>query len=385
MNVVLVHDWLTGLRGGEKCLGWACQQFPQGALYTLLHVPHSTSPVIDAMRIRTSVLQMVPGAARFYRHMLPLMPFAIERMRPPANTDLVLSFSHAVAKGIIPPAGVPHVCYCFTPMRYAWELRDDYFPPHPDRTWLRRAAGFPIDWTRDKLLDRLRAWDQATSHRVTHFVAISRTVAERIRTCYGRESHVIHPPANTGYYTPIDAPSDDFYCCVSALSPYKRIDLAIAACNKLRKNLVIIGDGPQRRRLQAQAGPTVRLMGWQSDSVIRDHLRRCRALLFPGLEDFGIVPVEAQACGAPVIAYGRGGATETVVPATSDKPGSGMFFVEQSVSALADAILAAERDTGQFCRAAARASAMRFTTERYAREMADFIASIHPSRRRLAA
>jgi glycosyltransferase involved in cell wall biosynthesis len=222
------------------------------------------------------------------------------------DADLVVSLSHCVAKSVEPPRGVPHVCYCFTPMRYAWQGRDAYLEGWSDRPIRRAVARL--------LLDRLRNWDRATACRVTHFVAISETIRERIATAYDRDSQVIPPPVDTEYYRPATTlqSREDFYLVVSALVPYKRIDHAVTACASLGRRLVVIGAGPERARLESLAGPAVTFLGWQPDDVIRDHYRRCRALLFPGEEDFGIVPVEALACGAPVIALGLGGAAETI-------------------------------------------------------------------------
>ena len=314
LRVALVHDWLTGMRGGEKCLEVLCRAFPEATLHTLIHRRGATSPAIEALRIRTSPLQRVPGVFRHYRKLLPLMPLAARTWRT-GRVDLVVSLSHCVAKAVRPPTGVPHVCYCFTPMRYAWEGREAYLDGWSDRPVRRALAGL--------LLDRLRAWDRATVTRVTHFVAISETVRERIARCYGRESRVIQPPVDTEFYTPDGGPRDDFFLCVSALVPYKRIEDAVTACSRSGRRLVVIGAGPERARLERLAGPGVRFLGWQPDAVIRDHYRRCRALLFPGEEDFGIVPVEALACATPVIALGRGGAAETVdaeVGRTYDRP-----------------------------------------------------------------
>ncbi len=305
LRVALVHDWLTGMRGGEKCLEVLCHAFPHATLYTLLHRRGSTSPTIESMTIRTSPLQSVPGVFRHYRHFLPLMPIAARAWRP-RNVDLVVSLSHCVAKSVRVPRGVPHVCYCFTPMRYAWQGRDSYLESWVDRPLRRALAG--------RLLDQLRAWDRITARQVTQFVAISQTIRERIATCYDRDSHVISPPVDTEYYTP--APDsqlrENFYLVVSALVPYKRIDQAVAACTRLGRTLIVIGAGPEQQRLKKLAGSTIQFLGWQPDEVIRDHYRRCRALLFPGEEDFGIVPVEALACGSPVLALGQGGAAETV-------------------------------------------------------------------------
>ena len=304
LRVALVHDWLTGMRGGEKCLEVLCRVFPDAELHTLIHRRGALSPAIESMKIRTSPLQLVPGVFRHYRQLLPIMPLAARAWRL-RDVDLVISLSHCVAKAVVPPPGVPHVCYCFTPMRYAWQGRDTYLESWSDRPVRRALAG--------TMLTRLRRWDLETVSRVTHFVAISETVRERIAQCYHRESRVIQPPVNVNFYSPIPrVPRDDCYLVVSALVPYKRIDQAVAACTQSGRRLNVIGEGPERARLEAMAGPTVRFLGWQRDEVIGDYYRSCRALLFPGEEDFGIVPIEALACGAPVIALGRGGVAETV-------------------------------------------------------------------------
>ncbi|NQU20481.1 MAG: glycosyltransferase [Candidatus Nealsonbacteria bacterium] len=363
MNIALVHDWLTGMRGGEKCLEVLCRRFPRARLFTLLHAPGTTSATIERMQISTSFLQRFPGVARHYRYLLPLMPTAVGRLKIPDDVDLVVSFSHAVAKSIQPPPGVPHVCYCFTPMRYAWHRRDDYFCTSA------RFHKAPAAAVRNFLLDRLRDWDRATADRVTRFVAVSRTVAQRIAECYDRPAEVIYPPVDVRFYTPADVPRDDYYLCVSALVPYKRIDLAVEACSRLGRRLVVIGDGPERRRLARQAGPRVTLLGRLGDEPVRDHLRRARALLFPGHEDFGIVPVEAQACGTPVIAYGAGGATETVLPPGNGSPGTGLFFDEQTPASLCGAIERFEAQADRFDPALARRQAEQFAAERFEREL----------------
>jgi glycosyltransferase involved in cell wall biosynthesis len=324
-RVALVHDWLTGMRGGEKCLEVLCKAFPDATLYTLIYKRGSLSPAIESMSIRTSVLQKIPGVFRWYRHLLPIMPFAARGWRL-KDVDLVISLSHCVAKAVVPPPGVPHICYCFTPMRYAWQGRDTYLESWSQRPVRKMFAR--------RMLARLRRWDRATASRVSHFVAISETVRRRIARCYRRDSRVIQPPVNVEYYTPggHGHPRSDLYLVVSALVPYKRIDHAIAACTRSGRRLTVIGEGPERARLQAMAGGTVAFLGWQPDSVIREHYRECRALLFPGDEDFGIVPIEALACGAPVIALGRGGVAETVDDAV------GRTYAEPSADALLDAL-----------------------------------------------
>jgi glycosyltransferase involved in cell wall biosynthesis len=351
-RVVLIHDWLTGMRGGEKCLEALCRRWPNAPLYTLLHKRGSVAPAIENRSIRPSFFRFFPRVERYYRYLLPLMPLAA-RWKLPA-CDLVISLSHCVAKAAIPPAGTPHLCYCFTPMRYAWHMREAYFGGR-GRRGLKNLL-------REGILARLREWDRQTAERVTHFVAISRTVQRRIAECYGRASQVIYPPVDTDFYCPAAKRREDFYLVVSALAPYKRIDLAIDACRRLGRPLVIIGSGQEEKRLRPRAGPRVRFLGWQPDEVIRDHMRRCRALLFPGEEDFGIVPLEAQACGAPVIALGRGGAVETVVG--GDAP-TGVLFAEQSEECLIAALEVFEREEGRFLPTVARRNALRFDRRRF--------------------
>jgi glycosyltransferase involved in cell wall biosynthesis len=362
-RVVLVHDWLTGMRGGEKVLEVLCRRWPRADLYTLLHRKGSVSQAIEDLKPGTSFLQRFPGVHCYYRYLLPLMPLAA-RWRLPA-CDLVVSSSHCVAKSAQPPPGVPHVCYCYTPMRYAWHMRSAYFGSK--RSWNLKA------WAQDRVLAWLREWDRRTAERVTHFIAISEAVRGRIRDCYNRPSTVIYPPVDTDYYTPAPVLRADFYLLMSAFAPYKRLDLAILACNRLGKNLLVIGSGQDEKRLRALAGPTVRFLGWQPDEVIRDHYRRCRALLFPGEEDFGIVPLEAHACGAPVIAFGRGGATETVVPPAKAQEATGLWFAEQTVDCLIAALEDFERKQEQFNPATARRQAARFNKRRFASELFDFL------------
>jgi glycosyltransferase involved in cell wall biosynthesis len=327
VNVALVHDWLTGMRGGERCLEVFCELFPDADLYTLLHVPGSVSPVIERRRIVTSFLQRLPDVERRYRQYLPLFPAAIRRFDL-RGYDLVLSSSHAVAKSVRVPRPERHVCYCFTPMRYVWDLYDDYFgarAPLATRLLMPPLAAW------------LRRWDRRTAAGVGRFVAISRFVADRIRRAYGRDADVIYPPVDVSRFR-LEEAAGSFYLVVSALTPYKRVDLAVAACTRLGRRLVVVGSGPEEKRLRALAGPTVEFVGWRSDGETAELYARCRAFLFPPLEDFGITPLEAMACGRPVIAFGRGGARETVVPPDAGEPPTGLFFERQTLEDVVDAI-----------------------------------------------
>ena len=368
-DIVLVHDWLTGMRGGEKCLEPACRRWPNARLFTAFHRKGSVSETIERLRPRASFLNRLPGVGRYYRYLLPVFPLAANWRIP--DCDLVLSFSHCLAKSAQAPKGVPHVSYCFTPMRYAWHMRESYF--RLGRLNRLKAAAL------DRLLARLREWDRRTAEGVSHFLAISRTVRDRIRECYGRSSTIIYPPVDTEFYAPSNTPREDFYLVVSAFAPYKRFDLAVEACSRTGRKLVVIGTGQDEAKLKRLAGPTVRFLGWQPEAVIRDHFRRAKALLFPAEEDFGIVPVEAQSCGCPVIAFGKGGAAETVRPLGGSEP-TGVFFYEQSVEAVIGAMEMFERESDRFDPRAARKNALPFNAARYERELFDFIDGVRLDR-----
>jgi glycosyltransferase involved in cell wall biosynthesis len=326
MRVVLVHDWLTGMRGGEKVLESICRLFPRADLCTLVHVKGSVSPLIEARRIRTSMVQRLPSPARRYRHYLPLFPAAIEWFDLD-DADLVISTSHCAAKSVVVTGRARHVCYCHSPMRYAWDQFGAYFSPAQ------------VGTSRSRLLRPVMAglarWDQATAGRVDRFVANSKYVAERIRRYYNRESTVVYPPVDTAFYRPDDdrLPSRSGFLVVSALVPYKRLDVAIDACRRLGAPLTIVGSGPEHGRLQARAGPDVTFLGWRSSEDIRELYRHATATLLPGVEDFGMVPIEAQACGCPVVALGTGGAAETVVDGAT-----GVLVFDPSAEAFADGL-----------------------------------------------
>jgi glycosyltransferase involved in cell wall biosynthesis len=360
MRVALVHDWLTGLRGGERVLEEHATLFPDADLYTLFHVPGTTTARIESLRIHASPLSRLPGVHRHYRKLLPLYPWAIERFRLD-RYDLVLSSSHAVAKGILAPPGATHLCCCFTPMRYIWDQADAYLG-----RGFRRAVGTP-------LLRSLRAWDVRSSgpDRVGRFVAISETVARRIRAHYDRSSLVIHPPVDVDRFRICPEKVEDWYLLVGGFVPYKREEVALEAFRRLDARLLVAGDGPRRAALEARAPANVRFLGRVSDAELEELYARCRALIYPQEEDFGIVPVEAQAAGRPVIAFGSGGATETVLPLgqSRDRAPTGLWFSPQTPAALAEAVRRFEGAESEFEPSAIRAQVERFAVPRYHREM----------------
>ena len=313
----LCHDWLTGMRGGERVLELLADRYPDAPIFTLLHNPKSVSERIESHPIHTSPLQRIPGIYDHYRNFLPIMPLMTRSWKPDRDLDVLISTSHCVAKAIQTAPDTKHICYCFTPMRYAWLFHEEYFP-NP----VKRALLSP-------LLSLLRIWDKAASKRVDRFVAISEHVRDRIQEFYGREADVVYPPTDTDYFCPDDTPREEFDFLISAMVPYKKVDLAVKAYTESGYPLKVMGTGSGLEDLKSIAGPNIEFLGRQPDEVLRDYYRRCRFLIFPGEEDYGIVPVEAMACGTPVIAYGRGGATETIAEGVS-----GMFFHEQLPDAL---------------------------------------------------
>lgn len=303
-RIALVHDWLTGMRGGEKVLDVLCGLYPDAPLFTLFHVPGSVSPTIEARAPRASVLSAVPGADRLYRHLLPFFPAVVEQFDLD-EADLVISTSHCAVKSVVRTGRARHLCYCFTPMRYAWDQRHAYFGATRHG---RLASGALF-----RVLAWLARWDAATAGRADRYLADSQHVARRIKRYYNREAAVIYPPVDTEFYRPDATEPTPTALVVSALVPYKRIDVAIDACRLAGIPLRIVGRGPEEARLRATAGPGVEFLGCCSDEEIRRCYREAGVVLLPGEEDFGIVPVEAQACGRPVVALARGGVLETVV------------------------------------------------------------------------
>jgi glycosyltransferase involved in cell wall biosynthesis len=354
MRVAVVHDWLVAHGGAELVLAGILECYPQAELFALLDfLPPAERHFLGDRPVHTSFLQHLPFARRHYRHYLPLMPMAIESFDL-SGFDLIISSSYCAAKGVLTGPDQAHVSYVHSPMRYAWDLQHQYLREHGLETGLRGLV------TR-KVLHDLRTWDCRTSNGVDRFISNSHFIARRIWKIYRRESMVIHPPVDTEFFQRADAAREDYYLTASRLVPYKCTRLIVEAFRQLpERRLVVIGEGPELARLKAIAPGNVEMLGYQPRGAVRHHMQRARAFVFAALEDFGIAPVEAQACGTPVIAYGRGGVTESVIEGRS-----GIFFPEQSAASLVSAIQQFERRESRFNAAEIRASALRFGAERF--------------------
>lgn len=347
-RVALIHDWLVSYRGGEKVLEAIAELFPTVDIYTLFYKPGTIGSKLEKYPIRTSFLNKLPGSSKYYRYLLPLMPLAVERWDL-RDYDLVISSSSCVAKGIIPGPRTRHICYCLTTMRYAWDQYSHYFGGHP-------TEAFIYPW-----VHYLRMWDVTSSARVDEFIADSNFVADRIRKYYRRDANVIPAFVDLEKYRLYEGPRENYYLVASAHAPYKRIDLAIEACKKLGRRIVVVGSGQNEKKIRALAGPGVEFAGQVSDERLLELYQKARALLFPGEEDFGIVPLEAMACGTPVIAYDSGGAQETV-----SAPTTGAFFYPQTSEALCQAILDFEqRNSSKIVPSNCRRQAEGFSRENF--------------------
>jgi glycosyltransferase involved in cell wall biosynthesis len=365
MKIAIVHDWLVTYAGAERVLEQMLALYPDADLYSLIDfLPDAERQFLRGKPVGTSFLQRIPGIRRSYRRFLPLMPLAIEQFNLSAY-DLVVSSSYAVAKGVLTGPDQPHLCMCYSPARYAWDLQDQYLR----ETGLDHGVrGVLARW----MLHRFRVWDARTANGVDRFIAISRFIARRIWKAYRRQSTVIYPPVDVEGFTPAGA-RDDFYVTASRLVPYKRVDLIVEAFAAMpERRLVVIGDGPEAWRVRVRGKPNIQFLGQQPFEVLRDHLRGARAFVFAAEEDFGIAPQEAQACGTPVVAYGRGGVRETLFDLDSPAPTS-VLFSEQSTQAIIDAIERFEREGQKIHPDACRENALRFAPDRFRREFADVV------------
>jgi glycosyltransferase involved in cell wall biosynthesis len=365
LRVAIVHYWFVGRAGGERVVEALAEVFPQADLFSLVADRKTLAPILQSRKLQTSFLQRIPGARKFHRHFLFLQPIALEQFDL-SDYDLVISSESGPAKGVITSSKTCHICYCHSPMRYIWDMYPQY----------RRAMNPVVGTIFSMVAHYMRLWDVTSARRVDYFVANSQFIASRIRKYYGRESEVIHPPVESALGN-LDTVPGDYYLAVGRLVDYKRFDLAVSACTKLGRRLRVIGDGPQYMALRQMAGPGVEFLGKVSDGELRKNLAGCRALLFPGEEDFGIVPVEAQSFGRPVIAYGSGGVLETVRGVfpneTFANNSTGLFFTDQSTSSLVRAILDFESKEYEFCPQTIQKHSLKFDSELFKNRIAEFV------------
>jgi glycosyltransferase involved in cell wall biosynthesis len=363
-RAALAHHWLVGMRGGEKVLEQLCLLFPGAPIYTLVSNRANLSDVIASHPIHESLIQRLPGGFRRYKSLLPLFPLAISNLRVAPDIDFLFSTDASVIKGLSYPPGIPHVCYCHSPPRYLWELQD---------TYLRQTGGLgPLGRAVFRAVTPyVRSFDRKAAARVTHFIANSRFVQQRIQSAYARDSAVIYPPVDVDAFQP-GRSAEDFYLIVTELVAYKRVDLAIDAFNRLGKRLVVLGDGPEGAALRARAKPNIEFLGRQPFATLRDRFERCRAFIYPQIEDFGITAVEAQAAGRPVLAFREGGALETVIDGKT-----GLFFDQQTPESLAACVEAFEGQS--FSAAACRENAERFRPESFRNAIRQFLSEKLPA------
>lgn len=373
MRIAFIHEWLVTYAGSERVLEQMLKCFPEADLFCLIDfLPEADRSHILNKPVRTTFIQRLPFAKTRYRQYLSLMPLAIEQLDV-SGYDIVISSNHAVAKGVITGPDQLHICMCYSPMRYAWDLQHQYLSESGLDSGMK---GWVAKW----MLHKLRLWDARSERGVDHFIAISRFIGRRIWKVYGRKSTVIYPPVDVESFT-LREQKEDFYLAASRMVPYKKMDLIVEAFMAMPdKRLVVIGDGPGLSRIRAKAGANITLLGYQEFIVLRDYMQRARAFVFAAEEDFGIAPVEAQACGTPVIAYAKGGAAETIRGLDSERP-TGVFFETQSVEAIVDAVVRFERIA--ISPADCRENALRFSAERFRREFNECVSLCRRDRDRL--
>jgi len=365
MKVALVHDWLVTYAGSERVLEQLARCFPTADIFAVVEfLSKEDRDFIGNRAVHTSFIQNMPFSKRYYRHYLPLMPLAIEQIDL-SKYDLVISSSHAVAKGVLTGPDQLHISYVHSPIRYAWDLQHQYLKESGFGNGLK---GWIVKW----ILHYIRLWDARTANGVDSFVANSQFIARRIKKVYRRNATVVYPPVNVDGFRPGDR-RDDFYLAASRMVPYKKIDLIVEAFSMMPgRKLVVIGDGPDFNKIARKSAKNVELLGYQNSEMLKDYMQRARALVFAAKEDFGILPVEAQACGTPVIAYGKGGARETIKGLEMDEP-TGIFFSEQTVESVCEAVKRFEKEEHRISSTACRENAKRFSEERFRAEFLAFV------------
>ncbi|MBI4699333.1 MAG: glycosyltransferase family 4 protein [Nitrospirae bacterium] len=374
MKTAIIHEWFLDYVGSEKVLEQIVRLYPDADLYGLIDfIPEGERGFILDKKVRTSFIQSLPFAREKYRSYLPLMPYAV-RQFDLSGYDLIISNSHAVAKGIRKMSGQLHISYCHTPMRYIWDLQNQYLKETGLDKGLKGALIKAV-------LSRIRKWDVSTAKTVDHFIANSHYIRDRIKRAYERDATVIYPPVDIGHFS-LSGKKEDFFLTVSRLVPYKKVGLMVEAFSEMRLPLIVIGDGPDSERVKRRANNNIQFMGYQKDDVVKTFMQKARAFVFAADEDFGIAPVEAQACGTPVIAFGKGGVTETVIPfnekseirsqKSEEKP-TGIFFYEQTVAALIDSVEKFKAVEDKFNPHAIRKNAERFGIDRFKKEFKEFV------------
>lgn len=364
-NIAVVCDWLVTYAGAERVISDMLKVFPKSELFSVIDFLSDESRVhFLNKKAHTTFIQNLPQAEKRYRNYLPLMPLAVEQLDVSAY-DVILSSSHAVAKGVLTGPDQLHISYIHSPIRYAWDLQHQYLK---ESGLDKGVKAFIVRW----LLHKIRMWDYRTAHGVDHFVANSKFIARRVHKVYGREADVIYPPVETDRFQ-LNENKEDFYFTASRLVPYKKIDLIVEAFSQMPdKKLVVIGDGPDMAKIKAKAKSNIEILGYQSNEVMLDCMQKAKCFVFAAEEDFGITPVEAQACGTPVIAFGKGGTLETVKPLHKENP-TGLFFKQQTVSEIIDAVTEFEKNSGLFLPESCRANAMTFSTERFKSEIEGYV------------
>lgn len=366
MKIAIIHDWLVTYAGAERVLEQMLNVFPEADLYSLVDfLPEDKRSFINNKQVSTSFIQKMPFAKQKYRQYLPFMPLAVEQIDL-SQYDLVISSSHAVAKGVLTGPNQLHICLCYSPIRYAWDLQHQYLRESNLDTGLK-------GWVAKFILHNMRLWDTRTANGVNHFIAISHFIAKRIWKCYRRKSIVIYPPVAVDDFS-LCKDKKDFYLTASRMVPYKKMDMIVEAFSKMPdKELVVIGTGPDFKKIQSLAGKNVKLLGYQPFEVLKRHMQEAKAFIFASEEDFGITPLEAQACGTPVIAFGKGGALETICGLDHDNP-TGVFFPEQTVESLVVAIhLFEEKGINNISSVTCRNNALRFSPERFRHKFEDYV------------